>query len=244
MNMKSSLPIYMALTLVVGAFSFPTFAQSKNKKIKAEEVKPKVKEKSEDDVEVSAETPIPSADEPLPLNKKSSSSTSSSASGWGQTHAHSAGIGFGQTFLTGSFGDYGEDKIALPDLFYAYSASHSFDMLVNGHYSSHSYNNRKVKIPGASVSVKAKLFQFDAFSPFALGGLGFYRPQISDGAYESKAKLTFGINLGVGGDLKLNDMFTVGVLVQYHNPFDVKQDNAKKVEGSYAKLLITGMYTF
>lgn len=242
MNMKPSLPIYMALTLCVGAFSFSALAQNKSKKIKAEEVQPKVKERAPE-IEESAE--IPSADEPLPLNKKSSSSSSSNtASGWGQTHAHSVGIGFGQTFLTGNFGDYGEDKIALPDLLYSYSASHSFDMLVDAHYSSHSYNNRRVKLPGGSVSVKGKLYQFDAFSPFALGGLGFYRPQITDGGYESKAKLTFGLNLGVGGDLKLNDMFTVGVLIQYHNPFDVKQSNAKKVEGSYAKLLITGMYTF
>lgn len=240
MNMKASLPIYIALTFIVGAFSFQAPAQVKTKKIKAEEVKPKVKETEE----LELEAPIPSLDEPLPLNKKSSTNNSANNSGWGQTHAHSIGIGFGQTFLTGNFNDYGEDKITLPDLFYSYSASHSFDMLVNGHYSSHTYNNRKVTIPGLAVSVKAKLFQFDAFSPFALGGLGFYRPQISEGAYESKAKLTFGLNLGFGGDLKLNDMFTVGVLVQYHNPFDVKQDNAKKVEGSYAKLLITGMYTF
>lgn len=241
MNMKLSVAFYMALTLCVGAFSFSTLAQAKNKKIKAEEVQPKVQEKAP---EIEESSSIPSADEPLPLNKKSSSTAANSTSGWGLTHAHSIGIGFGQTFLMGNFGDYGEDKIALPDLLYSYSASHSFDMLVDAHYSKHSYNNRTVKIPGASVSVKGKLVQFDAFSPFGLAGLGFYRPQISDGPWESKAKLTFGLNLGFGGDLKLNDMFTVGVLVQYHNPFDVKQSNAKKVEGSYAKLLITGMYTF
>ena len=38
--------------------------------------------------------------------------------------AHSLGIGLGQTFLTGDFGENGEDSITV-DLYYKYKASYS-----------------------------------------------------------------------------------------------------------------------
>ncbi len=224
--------------LLTGAFSFSAFAQ------KAEAVKPKVKETKAvpkaEAVEVEAE------EEKATSTKQSSAPSSSNAGllGFGNPHAHSVGIGLGQTFLTGKFNDYGDNRVSLPDLFYSYAASYSFDFLFNTHYTIHKAPNREAKMLGFAPAIKAKLFQFDAFAPFALGGLGFYAPQWSDNGNESKRKLVFGFNLGFGADLKLNEHFGLGVLFHYHNPFDVKQDTGPKLEGSYAKLLLTGMYTF
>lgn len=165
----------------------------------------------------------------------------------GAIHKHSVGLGLGQTFLRSDFHDEGTDKIT-PDLYYNYSASYSFDFMANLHWSKHSYLKQDVTVKGLALAIKAKVFQFDAFSPFFLGGFGFYLPQAhryQGGVItETREQLVFGMNLGTGVELRLNDEFTVGVIAHYHDPFDVRQENAADLEGSYMKLLIMGMYTF
>lgn len=161
-----------------------------------------------------------------------------------EIHKHGIGLGVGQTFLLGSFEDQGDNKIAFPDLFYSYTASYSFDLLVNLHSSHHEYRDEEVWLRGLAFGVKARPYEFDAFSPFILGGLGFYIPQIAKNGEKSDEKTTFGLNLGAGVDLRLNRNVVVGILGQFHNPFNVKQDETEDVKGSYFKLLLTAMYLF
>lgn len=160
-----------------------------------------------------------------------------------QIHKHSVGIGLGQTFLLGDFEDNGDSQIT-GELFYSYSASYSFDLLLNFHSSTHEHKDNIVKTMGLAASIKGKYYEFDAFAPYLLGGLGFYRPRVQIDDEWSEGKNTFGFNFGGGVDLQLNDKVVVGILAQYHNPFDVKQDEMKDVRGSYAKLLLTAMYQF
>jgi opacity protein-like surface antigen len=165
----------------------------------------------------------------------------------GDIHKHSLGIGIGQTFLRSDFAEHGTDKIT-PDIYYNYTASYSFDFVSNLHWSKHKYRGRDVTVKGLALSIKGKGFQFDAFSPFVLGGFGFYLPQatrnLNGTMVETRAQLVFGFNLGAGVELKLNNQASVGVIAHYHDPFDVKQDVGAKLEGSYMKLLILGFYTF
>ena len=165
----------------------------------------------------------------------------------GIVNVHSIGLGIGQTFLWGEFEANGDDRIT-GDIFYTYSASYTFDVLVNLHYSEHKFRNRDVKIAGTAVGIKGRIFQMDSFSPYLLGGLGFYRPKttriMNGGPLTSEDKLTFGSHFGAGADLRLNRNFTVGLLGHVHNPFDVKQEQGTQVEGSYFKLLMTMMYSF
>lgn len=162
-------------------------------------------------------------------------------------NVHSLGLGIGQTFLQGKFDKHGEDKITF-DLYYNYSASHSFDLLANVHYSEHSFLQKKVTLPGLAIGIKSKLFNFDSFAPFALAGLGFYRPTVTRAVYnimtESKAKVTFGTHFGAGAELRLNRHASMALLGHYHNPFDIKQELGPEVEGSYFKLLLVGFYSF
>lgn len=164
-------------------------------------------------------------------------------------NVHSLGIGLGQTFLNGDFDDNGEDKITF-DILYNYSASHSFDLLIDLHSHKHSFQGKYVRLTGLATGIKAKLYNFDNFAPFAVAGLGFYAPKTKrlnsagTALVESESKVVFGIHLGAGGELRLNDKFTVGLLGQYHNPFDIKQELAPDVEGSYFKLLITSFFHF
>ena len=166
----------------------------------------------------------------------------------GEINLHSLGVGIGQTFLSsGDFKDNGDDSIT-GELFYGYSASHSFDFVANLHYSKHEFSGHYVELPGLALGIKAKLYQFDSFSPYILGGLGFYRPKvkrtIGNGLVESESKTSFGDHFGAGAELKLNRHYSMGLLAHYHNPFDIKQDSGPEVEGSYFKLLITGLYFF
>jgi opacity protein-like surface antigen len=160
---------------------------------------------------------------------------------------HSLGIGIGQTFTAGDFDDTGEDKITW-DLLYNYAASYSFDLLANFHHSKHEFAGRYTQLTSLNIGIKAKLYQIDNFSPFAVGGLGFYAPKVqrdlNGQLVESKTKVVFGYHFGAGGDLRLNDRVSVGLMGAYYNPFDVKQEGAPEVEGRYYKLLITAFYSF
>ncbi len=157
---------------------------------------------------------------------------------------HGLGLGLGQTFLLGNYGKYGDDKITM-DVLYSYAASYSFDLLVNAHSSSHKDDSGdRMRVMGLTSSIKARMIEYDNFSPFVLGGLGFYAPKAKRGGEETSQKVTFGLNFGGGLDLRLNDSYVVGVLGQMHWPFKVEQNNQSDLKGYYFKLLITGMYLF
>lgn len=174
-----------------------------------------------------------------------SSSTSRSAT---KLHAHHIGLGIGQTFLKSSFGDNGDDKIAIPDLYYTYTASRSFDFLANFHTSKHKQEGREVNMTGLALGIKGRFYQYDNFSPFLVGGFGFYRPKlkrmIGQNLENSEGKFTFGMHFGAGAELVLNDRVTVGTILHFHNPFSVQQDNQPEVDGSYYKVLLTALYSF
>jgi hypothetical protein len=160
---------------------------------------------------------------------------------------HGLGIGIGETFLLGNYSKYGKDKITA-DLFYSYAASYSFDLLVNAHMSEHEDKRERMKVMGLTSSIKGRFVEYDNFSPYFLGGLGFYAPKskrmVGPDNKWSTQKVTFGLNFGGGLDLRLNDNYVVGLLGQMHWPFKVEQDGGPDVKGYYFKLLITGMYLF
>lgn len=165
-----------------------------------------------------------------------------------QLNKHYLGLGLGQTFLKSEFQDNGADKIGIPDLYYVYTASHSFDFLANFHTTTHRTERRKVTATGAALGIKGRFYQYDNFSPFGVAGFGFYQPstvrKIGDDFVRSKSKTTFGTHLGLGAELILNSRVTVGTILHWHNPFSIQQDGQPDVRGSYYKLLLTGLYSF
>lgn len=165
----------------------------------------------------------------------------------GKIRKHQIGVGIGETFLHGKFDDRGAEQITL-DFFYDYAASYSFDLLLNFHLSNHTHNGEEVDLASLNMNIKSKLFNFDQFSPYALGGLGFYYPSwetiTGSGTVSSEGKFVFGFQVGLGAELDLNERYNIGILLMYFNPFKVKQDSQTDVSGSYSKLLITTMYAF
>ncbi len=159
---------------------------------------------------------------------------------------HSFGLGIGQIFLRGGFADHGANQMTV-DLYYNYSVSYTFDLLTNLHYNELHKKAESAKLKGLTTAVKFKLYQIDEFAPFVMGGLGIYAPEerrYVDGVVTaSERRMTMGWNGGFGADLRLNRKFIVGMLVHYHDPFDVEQDIGNKVRGAYTKLMVTLLYT-
>ncbi len=217
--------VLIAPVLMTGVFVFPAYSQEK-------QIKPNIHALTGEESAKKVHNNIPSASDSRIPN---------------EVNKHSLGLGIGQTFLRSDFHDHGTDKIT-PDLYYNYSASYSFDFMANLHWSKHKYLNRDVTTKGLALAIKGKGFQFDAFSPFVLGGFGFYEPTatrlVNGVRTKTREQLVFGMNLGGGVELRLNEQATVGVIAHYHDPFDVRQENAPDLEGSYLKLLIMAMYTF
>lgn len=166
-----------------------------------------------------------------------------------KTKKHGLGLGLGQSILGGKYAKYGDDKITL-DFFYTYIASYSFDLLLNLTLNRFEKNQNTVNFRGLSIDIKGRLYDFDQFSPYFIGGVGFYQPSWEidpedDGTFiESDKKMVFGINAGLGADLALNDKFSIGLLGALYFPFSVAQDNGPDVKGRMFKFLLTGFYFF
>lgn len=157
---------------------------------------------------------------------------------------HSLGLGIGQTWLNGDYANFGSDGISW-DIYYDYSASHSFDLLVDFHWNKFSNDSGgKETQLGLVPSAKIKFYQFDNFTPYVILGLGFYSPEVSNATYDSDAKIVLGVSYGLGIDLRLSRHFKFGAIYQVHDPFDVSQPNGSNLEGSYSKLLLVGYYSF
>ena len=164
----------------------------------------------------------------------------------GLINTHTLSVGIGQTFLYGDLSNYGENAIAT-DLYYSFSASHSFHFLLNLHYASHKLKQKKAVIKGLAMGIKGSLWQFDALSPYAIAGLGFYAPRVkggNDGDKLSRDKVVLGAHLGLGAELQLNRRLNTGLLFHYHNPFDNNEGDTNEAEGFYGKMMVTIGYTF
>lgn len=232
-------------TLVAISFLAPSLSHAQTnspRKIKTPDTAADLKDSSVKDPEAA-----PKAKAPVKVEEKDEEHVSQdygSSPSPRKLRQHGLGLGLGQTFLFGNYGKYGQDKITA-DLLYSYAASHSFDLLVDAHMSTHKDNSEEMKLMGLTGSIKGRMVEYDNFSPYFLAGLGFYAPQADrDSTGKTTRKLTFGANFGGGMDLRLNDNYVIGVMAQMHWPFKVQQDEGSDLKGYYMKLLLTGMYLF
>ena len=93
----------------------------------------------------------------------------------GSLKGHSFGLCLGQTFLQGDFSKNGQNGITI-DAYYEYNASYSFDLVVNGHYSSHEMGEKNTTILGVAAGIKGKILNYDSFTPFFYWWTGLLQP--------------------------------------------------------------------
>jgi len=190
-------------------------------------------------VKTAKTTPPPSDDAFSPANAAPNSDSTY------RTKTHLITLGLGQGLLFERYSDYGDDQIT-GDVFYTYRASYTWDFMANYHWQKFKKNNTWAKIQGVAMSIRGNLMHYDQFLPYVLGGLGLYRPQIQNKEGRTSVRKTvLGLNLGAGVELQLHRHFAVGLLGQIHNPFKIKASgDHPKLDGRYAKIMMTGSYIF
>ena len=157
------------------------------------------------------------------------------------SNKHMLGVAFGQNYFFSDFSKWTEDELGY-DFYYEYLASMSFGVMTNFHYISSRRGDNKLRVVGTDASIKVYFYHFDHFAPYFAGGVGFYHLALNDTHGNSFA---FGNNLALGFDLVLNEHIKVGMLLHYHNPFDLRdQISGVNLEGSYFRALLLISYIF
>jgi hypothetical protein len=166
--------------------------------------------------------------------------------------SHSLGLGLGHVMLMGNFSDVGANDLGF-NLFYEYKTSEVFSLLIDYGYSKHIANNHQNELIIKSLSPNLKIIfnEIDNLSIFGAGGFGFYHINRTTAPYAGSIT-GFGLNLGPGFDLTLNDHFKFGTWITLHSVFDKNDPDAKgpngktdmTIGGSYIRLFLSASYIF
>ncbi|MEO5969504.1 MAG: hypothetical protein ABIQ95_06220 [Bdellovibrionia bacterium] len=161
--------------------------------------------------------------------------------------SHNVGIDLGQVFLMGDLAKY-SDCIG-SQLHYTYGASDLFGLDTSIGYSEHS--DGKYSVASLLTGMRVNMTWYDKVVPYALVGLGFYRPTYKDlssavgatGAapladLSSISAFLFGIHFGPGIDLQVSRNFYFGAALTIHDMF-----GTAKTYSNGAPLMVGGIYT-
>lgn len=160
-------------------------------------------------------------------------------------------IDIGQIFLMGDMGANYSDSIG-SQLHYTYGVSEVFAFDTSIGYSNHS--DGKFSMLSGLAGLRTNLAWYDKVVPYAVLGLGFYRPnyQISnnlDGnpVINTVSSTLFGVHLGPGVDLELTKQLFFGAALTFHDVFSTTQPvngGTLPVGGTYTSFLLHTGFTF
>jgi hypothetical protein len=152
----------------------------------------------------------------------------------------------GQIWPSGDIGKNAEGNVGY-GLSYEYEAGDVFAAYGNWITSSHSDGNFKQN--AFSAGIRSNLVYLDRLTPFAFLGLGLNTiKKIPPGMTAPASATLFGINLGVGADLDLNERFFFGLIFDLHNYFSktitLSNGSRYEVSGRWAGLFLRGGVRF
>ena len=159
---------------------------------------------------------------------------------------HSVGIKVGQVWPTGDIGK-GVDPAVKPGIFYEYGASDVFS--IQAGVLPTSFSDGALSVLVTHASMKAHLFYFDKLAPYVMVGAGVYSvSQKISVTQETAEKTVFGIHLGFGADLDLNEAICMGLGLDIHNLFtgtvNLPRNGRTEISGRLAAFLVHGGYRF
>ena len=157
---------------------------------------------------------------------------------------HSAGLMLGQVWPAGEIATNVDGNMA-PGLFYEYTASDVFSLIASGVHSNH--NEGLLKILSTNVGMKANLVYFDKLAPYAVVAAGLYTIKKRYGA-ETVKKTNFGLQLGLGAELDLSELFFIGMQFDIHNLFSSTVTRAngtrQEISGRWTGFFLRGGVRF
>jgi hypothetical protein len=158
--------------------------------------------------------------------------------------SNNVSLAVGQVFLMGDLANY-SDAIGA-EVQYTYGVSEMFGFQSSLGYSSHS--DGKYSMGTLLTGVRANLSWYDKVIPYAVVGLGFYKPRMQFEDLSSVSPLLFGLHLGPGIDLQLTRDLFFGAGLTFHDIFgnDEKLANGRvqSVGGTYTTFLIHAGISF
>lgn len=126
----------------------------------------------------------------------------------------------GQVFLMGDLSDKYGDSIG-SQLHYTYGVSDIFGFDASLGYSSHSEG--KLSMTSLLTGLRTNLAWYDKIIPYAMAGLGFYRPSYEIAPLQSVSQLVFGLHMGAGVDLVLTRQLYFGSAITFHDIFGTRK---------------------
>lgn len=160
-------------------------------------------------------------------------------------------IDVGQVFLMGDMGANYSDSIGT-QLHYTYGVSDIFSFDTSLGYSNHS--DGKFSMASGLAGLRTNLAWYDKVVPYAVLGLGFYRPsyQIMNNAdgnsiINTVSTTLFGVHIGPGVDLEVTQRLFFGASLTFHDVFSTSKPLASgmvPVGGTYTSFLLHSGITF
>jgi len=160
--------------------------------------------------------------------------------------SHNLSIDVGQVFLMGDLGESYSDNLGFR-MHYTYSASDLFAFDTSAGYSSHNQSPKSLSMVSLLAGLRLNLAWYDRVIPFAVFGLGFYRPSYSFEDGTSVASTLFGVHLGPGVNLLLTDKVFFGSTLTFHDIFSSVKTTANRtleMGGTYTSFLLHAGMTF
>ncbi len=146
-------------------------------------------------------------------------------------------LAVGQTFLMGDLSRY-SDSIGT-EVQYTYGVSEMFGFNAALGYSNHS--DGKYSQTMLLTGLRTNLSWYDRVVPYAIVGLGFYKPRVVFDDQTSVSPVVFGLHLGPGIDLQLTDQLFFGAGLTFHDLFGTTETTPKgqiNVGGTYTTFLV------
>ena len=158
-------------------------------------------------------------------------------------------LDLGQVFLMGNLGNQYSDAIG-GQLHYTYGVSDLFGFDGSLGYSSHS--NGQFSMATALMGVRTNLSYYDKLIPYAIYGLGFYKPSYSyenasNTGQDSVSPVLFGLHLGLGVDLEITHQIFFGAALTLHDVFGSEDQTPAgliSTGGTFASFLLHAGVTF
>lgn len=156
-------------------------------------------------------------------------------------------IDVGQVFLMGEMGANYSDSIG-SQIHYTYSASELFAFDTSIGYSTHSEG--RLSLASGLAGLRTNFGWYDKIVPYAVIGLGFYRPTYRNTNTSSEmpaASTLFGVHVGPGMDLEVTKNLFFGAALTFHDIFATtkpKENPPLLIGGTYTSFLLRAGVTF
>jgi opacity protein-like surface antigen len=151
-------------------------------------------------------------------------------------------VDVGQVFLMGNLGDRYTDSIG-SRLSYTYGVSDMFSFNSSFGYSTHA--DGKFSMTSLLAGLRTNLAWYDKVIPYAIFGMGFYRPSYREADYSTTL---FGVHLGAGVNLELTNSLFFGASMTFHDTFGsdrtVPSGGSIPVGGSFTSFFLSAGVSF